>query len=483
MTDDKLTFASQVSKGVSWKVVTMGIGFVGSIYFARILGPQEYGIFALVLMLTTLLSNAITGWASACKKRLSEVDFPSEEAIGSGLAVSLLLSPVIAGGFVVFEQATGTFGVGQYLPIFVVLFVVLSVFETLNVLLTGLPHFSNAMKLDSLRSLLKTTFQFLCILAGLRAFGMLAGVILASVVLLPLMLKELGILPAVPSRESLVETGQFAKYSVFRYLVSGGYARLDAVLIGSLLTSSAFGEYQVAYKLMMPAGLVGTVAGTGLMGRVSHNHSQNESSSEPINRSLWFSSVLAIPILFGAAALPSVLIEVLYGSAYRTPALLVVGVAGFKLLQTQTKQLESVISGIDRPDINLKVLVAVLTIGIVLGYAFVTAYGLVGMALTMIVAEITRYAAMGYVVKHETSGVRLFPRPLVHQVIAGVGMFALVRGFQQAVRVDSIPSLTAAVLVGAGAYFLLLYLLSGQHRSVANSLAAKIAMSLRRQSQ
>jgi len=84
-------FGVQVSIGVVGRVVAALVAFLGSIVLARVLGPDGYGTFYLLMAVVAFLDNPITGWANACRKRLTEEDFPSGGTIGS-MFISIVLT-------------------------------------------------------------------------------------------------------------------------------------------------------------------------------------------------------------------------------------------------------------------------------------------------------------------------------------------------------------------------------------------------------
>ena len=70
MSAGEADFGLEISRGVLAKFAMAGIGFVGSVVFARVLGPGGYGLFYLILTLVNVLDNPVTGWGVACKKRI-----------------------------------------------------------------------------------------------------------------------------------------------------------------------------------------------------------------------------------------------------------------------------------------------------------------------------------------------------------------------------------------------------------------------------
>lgn len=72
-------FGVQVGIGFVGRVVTLFVSFLGAVLLARILarilGSSGYGAFYLLMAVISFLDNPVTGWANACRKRFTEVDF------------------------------------------------------------------------------------------------------------------------------------------------------------------------------------------------------------------------------------------------------------------------------------------------------------------------------------------------------------------------------------------------------------------------
>ena len=102
-------FGVQVGIGFVGRVVGALLAFVGSIVLARALGPTDYGVFYLMLSVVAFLDNPMTGWAEACRKRLTETEFPAGDAIGSTVAGIVLASGIVFAGAWLFAPQIASF--------------------------------------------------------------------------------------------------------------------------------------------------------------------------------------------------------------------------------------------------------------------------------------------------------------------------------------------------------------------------------------
>ncbi|WP_226038887.1 oligosaccharide flippase family protein [Natrinema sp. DC36] len=466
MSAGEADFGVEISKGVLAKFVMAAIGFLGSIIFARTLGPSGYGTFYVVITLVNVLDNPVTGWGVACKKRISERGFPTAEALGSGLLGAAVLSIVLIPLMFLFQQYTGIYDLSGLLAPFSVLFIAICFFAVTNRILSARSNFSAAEWADTLRSLFTTPLQLVFVLLGFGTAGMVYGLAVATVLTVPYILYRIGVRPARPSRESLANITSYAKYSIPNGFIGTTQSRVDILLLGALLSSATVGEYQVSMQLTMVGTFIGGVASMGLMARVSDHWSRDKPDAiiDDVTNSLGYASVLAIPIFFGAAAMPNDLLVTVFGPQYSGIGLVLIGLAFFRVLNMQSSQLASTIAGLDRPDINTRIGLIVLILNVGLGYTLLLKYGILGIVAATVISEVVRYTALSYTIKQYFLDISLFTQPLRHQLLAGATMFVLVDRLHGITGVSWWGELLVLIGLGGLVYFVSLIAISESFR-------------------
>ncbi|MFC4543271.1 lipopolysaccharide biosynthesis protein [Halosolutus amylolyticus] len=465
-------FGLEISRGVLAKFAMAAIGFAGSVIFARVLGPSGYGTFYVVLTLVHVLDNPVTGWGGACKKRISETGFPTAEALGSGLFGAVLLPLIMLPIVYTFHYFTDIYDLtGLFIP-FSTLFTIICFFAVTNRILSARSNFSAAEWSDTLRSLFTTPLQLVFITLGFGTAGMVYGLTLATALTVPYVIYRIHVKPVLPTRESLFSIASYAKYSIPNGFIGTAQSRFDILLLGALLTSSAVGDYQVAMQLTLAGTFIGAVTSKGLMARVSEHWSRNDKSAvvTDVTNSLGYASVLAIPIFFGAAAMPNTLVETIFGSQYTGIGLVLVGLAFFRVLKVQSAQLQSTMAGLDRPDINMRIGIIVLILNVGLGYLLLLKYGILGVVGATIISEVVRYTALAYMIKQYLPDVPLFSQPLRFQLFAGSVMFVLVDHLHTTTGVSWWGDLLILVGLGGLIYFGSLTVISESFRITAKGI-------------
>jgi O-antigen/teichoic acid export membrane protein len=483
MTDaGEVDLGVEVSKGVVAKFLQAALGFAGTILFARILGPVEFGGFYLLLSVIDIVDKPVVGgWATATKKRFAEADTSEEAVVGSQVLFNVGMVTIVGtGAYLLRGQLAEYTGLDDPVVLLLAVMVPIVFFYPFQNLVVAKGMVGRQVGIDTFRSVLTFPLQLALVLLGLEAAGMAYGLGGATLLCLPLTYYSLSTRPTLPSKADIVSLWRFARHSIPTSMVSKVFQRYDMLLLGFLLGQAAVGDYKVALTLTVPAMFVATIAGSALMPKVSNLASRDKAIGQEVTNALAFTSVLSIPIFFGALALPRKLVVTTYGGDYSGAAVLLVGLALFRVFQTQSRPLRSAINGLDRPDLTLKISAATLGLNVVVGYLLVLEFGAVGVVVATALAELLRYALCFVVVGRAIPGIDLLPRPLFEQGLSGVVMFGAIVALRSAVPVDSWLPLAVVVVGGGAVYSAVLLAVSGQVRALATRVSMELLGTARR---
>lgn len=464
------TEASDVSLGGETAKATLAkftmavAGFVGTIVFARLLGPVGIGGYYLLITVIRLSNRPIGGLSSAVQKRLSESDFKTGEAmtIITFAALGWTTLNTIAAFF--FRERLESFvGFDDAVLAFSVLLGTLNLFILYQGALSATGRIGWTRWIDAFRSYLTFPAQIAFVWLGFGAAGMAYGEAIATVVLLFPLLHASTTFDR-PTWETARSLWKYAKYSIPNRYLSRVYSELDILILGILLTETAAGHYGVAFRLSIPAMFIAMVASSGLFSRVSNLRSKGEPIAEDIHNTLSFTSLFAIPMLFGGAVLDRQLVVTLYGSEFGPAAPLLTGLLVYQLIRTQSSPLEKVVGGLDRPNVVTRVYVVLLAANVVTGVGFTLWLGAIGVVIATILAETLRYVGLAVYLRRERPTFPIFPRALIAQLFSGLLMAAVLIGLETTVRIDSWLVLGSLVGGGAVVYFAVLFALSHRFR-------------------
>jgi O-antigen/teichoic acid export membrane protein len=460
----------EVSKGFVGRVAGAIFGFVGTIVFARLLGPTEFGGFYLLLSLVSISQRPLKGLGGAVQKRFAERGSLRRQLFGLQLISNFVFFALLGLVLVLFRDRLVAYtGLEGSLLFFALLFVVLSTFSTFQNLLTAIGRVGIQTWIDSVRSITTLAGQLLFVSAGYGAAGMAFGLVGGTIVTIPATHYYLRTLPAVPSLETVRSVWSFARYNIPSSFVGHAYDRFDILLLGFLATQAIAGKYEVAYKLTLPAMFIAGIIGSGLGAKVSDFDSRDEEPTRDIVNSLSFGSIFAIPLFFGALAISKPVVVTLYGPEYASASVLLIGLALYRVIQTQAGILSNIVSGIDLPERDFHAAVVALLVNIPLGILLFESMGAIGVVVATIVAEAIRYMLLFHTVSSRISA-NLLSGTLISQVLSGSLMFLFVEQAHVFIRVRSWIDLVVLVGFGVVVYSLALFAMSGRLRQTVTSI-------------
>ena len=460
-----LRIGREAVSGLIARLTQALVGFGGTIIFARYLDPAGYGGIVFFMTVGTLVDQPINGWSMAVKKRVSEAIDRVDEAVGTQLMFNVLWVCILAvGAFTFGEQLTASTGI-QYAPILLVLYVLAgTTLDTLYKILQGIGKIGLSYWVETVRR----SFSFVVRVGLMFVFGAV-GIIYASIlvpgIFIPAVIYLAGAHPRLPNVNRLREYVNFGQYSIPAAIFGTVAKRIDILLLGIVLSSEAVGYYEIAWQLTLPGIFIAYTAGSGLMSKVSNIGHEN--ATGVIKDTVAFTSVLTIPILFGSPVIGRELVVTLFGAEYLPAVQLIVGLALYRVVRSQSDPLESTVYGLNRPDSVLKISIVTILTNVLLGAVLVIKIGILGVVLATIVSEVVRYVAVIVVLRNELGTAMFFSRPLFDQLVAGTLMFGGVSAVNAVL--DVAPWLAIVIIVGSGAVFYagVLTLISPWHRKRA----------------
>lgn len=466
-----VSLASETAKATAAKFSMAAIGFVGTIIFARELGPERFGAYYLLFSLVKIADLPIEGWSVAAKKRFSEEGTKKQEVVGAQYVFALgwvtigVLGAVLAGPVLVSYTS-----VAASVPLFIAVLSGEALYVSAERLLQARGLVGRATWIDAIRSYITFAFQLVLILAGWGVAGMAYGLAAASLLVTPAALYFIGVRPTLPTSGTLASQWEYARYSLPSALFGRVYERFDVLLLGYLLGPTAAGWYEVAYKLVTPAKFVANTASSGLMARVSALTSRGKKISEDVTNVLSYASILSVPIFFGALLLAEPLIVTVYGQDYAPATTLLVVIALYHIVMTQNTVLTQTLYGLDLPHQVLWISVVAVLINVILGFALVPVAGPVGVAVGTLAAEILILIILTLYLRNIGFRIQFFPKIFQKQILSGIGMIGLLFGLSVFKPIEDPLILVLYLISGAAIYFLILIRSSGDVRETVYSV-------------
>jgi len=462
----ELNIGKEALSGTIAQFGTVIFGFVGTIAFARILGPTSFGGVVFFLAVVGFIGQPMDGFGVAVHKYVSESTEIVDEAFGAQLLfnlgwIAVLSIPILLLGGPFAERTQ----IGRASILAILYLVTNSVVETLYAPLQGLGRIGLSYWIDTAKRLFGVGFRIVGVVV-FGAVGMIYGSIAIAGLFLPIVAWYIGTRPSVPSLSLLHRHGGYAKFSIPSSLLSSFAKRIDVFLLGALVSAAAVSWYEIAWQLALPAFYLAQTIGTGLMTKVSAIGNQKDKLRNEINTVLSYTSILAIPVFFGSGALGEQVITLVFGNEYTAATPFLIGLTGYQLVRSQNFPLEEVIHGLNHPDIVFSIRLVISVTNAVLGIVLLLTLGPIGIVYATIFAGIIRYGLLLRVFRRRFD---ILVRPQYQfgeQLVAGFVMFVAIGTGTRILSSISQVETVLLVIFGSVIYFFTLAIIGPSHREL-----------------
>ena len=454
------------------------LGFLATIFFARELGAEVIGVYALVIsLLVWLRLGATLGFGSAITKRVSEGEEQSEYftagllsigAIGAVITITLILAQPYV------EAYIGEFK--SYTAISVVWFLLMLLYTDLfNVVsmsaLQGkrLVHVTAILSTASIG--IRSVVQVILVVLGLNVMGMLTGYAVGMFAVGLIGLKYVSIIPTRPEKHHFESLFDYAKYSWLGGLESRSFNDSDIIILGLFVPSSQVGIYSVAWSIARFLKLFGGSVSQTVFPEISHQSEQEsrDAVQNLLEDVLAYAGLVTIPGLVGGLVLADRLL-LIYGSEFVKGTTVLGLLIVSTLFYTYQQQCVNALNALDRPDVSFQINILVTVTNVCLNFVLIWQFGWIGAAVAT--ASSAGFGAiLSFVLLHRLIYVHLPISRLGQQAVAAGVMGVVVwlaRGWVEASGLvnRNILIVVALVLLGSGIYFGLLFSISRSFRRI-----------------
>lgn len=457
------------------KVIGSAIGFLATVYFARVLGEEILGFYALVLSIVAWLSLLGTvGFSGAITKRISEGREQERYATAGALLIAGV-GTLVAVGVLLFRSTINAY-VGQPVALFTAIILLTSLSTSfVYAALRGyqLVHVYAILSTTKLgaRSLIQVALVFL----GFQLAGLLIGYATAALVFTIIGLTILRIRPSVPDKEHFASLLDYAKFSWLGSVRGKTFNEVDILILGVFVHAGLIGVYSVAWSISKFLDIFGSAVSTTMFPEMSEIATEQDiaSVSGLVEDALAFAGLIIIPGLVGGFILADRIMAI-YGPGFVVGRAVLPVLIAALLLYTYNQQLTNTLNAIDRPDLAFRANAVFIASNIALNVALIWWIGWLGAAIATALSAAIGLAFAFYFVRMLVS-FRIPIPELARQAGAALVMGAAVYALRQygEARWAWISDYNAAfviLLVGMGAslYFLVLFGISREFRNTVD---------------
>ncbi|SFR41357.1 lipopolysaccharide biosynthesis protein [Halogeometricum limi] len=473
-----LNLKSEALSAVTSKVAMAALGFAGVVIFANELGAEGLGLYYLLLAPSQIIAKVQTGVGTALKKRISEAQTQAGEYISIGLLTHVVVTAVTVAVVVLFGSVLQRYIDAFEQPVLIALIVAsFGLFEVAFKVFEGSGYPARASWMDTVRSVLTLGLQLVFLFMGYAVYGLVGGYVLAAIVTAVAMLVNTGVQPTMPSRTALGRTWSFSKWSVPNSLLSASYFRMDVIILGILFVSTdPVAAYETSLRLSQVAAYFAASISAPLVVKMSGLSSIGESVEFDLKNAMSYVGLFALPIFFGALAIPEALMVTVFGPTFSGAGPVLIGLALFQVLNSYRQPIDALIEATDRPKLKFRVMLVTVVVNVALAFPLGWEFGVIGVVAATVIAELTRFV-LYQTVAYREFGRPVATRPMFHQAVAAATMFVAVELVTREFRIAGWLDLLFVVGFAGVVYFVALTVLSDHFRDLVSSTLSQLVSS------
>ncbi|MHA1506813.1 MAG: flippase [Candidatus Asgardarchaeia archaeon] len=415
----KKKFVEDVTVTFLSSTITLIISFLSSIFLGRLLGPNDLGIYKMTLSIYNLaVVLASFGLPSTVVKYVAESDEDRRKRIVSFALISSLIIGMVTSLvlYLLSDSLSSVFKMVTLKDTLLLISFIFPISITNGVLFSAL-NGMRKMKLSALINVIQSLSMLTFVVILVSKFRIVGAVwsFMASLLIafLLLLIINRGLIKLrMDGEEYLSTVSELFRFSSKIFLSSSvniiNY-QIGTFVIGYFLTASDVGYYSVAVSLSQSFWLFPNSVQKITYPSTSSYWSKGDvrALKKMIDKSMKYTAILLIPLGLLAGFLAQDIVEFLYGQPFiPSVPLLQILLIGTIFNGSTSKPVAGTLSGIGRPDLELKRSILNTAINIFLTTSFVPVFGSSGAAISKSLTFIIG-SATGLILIKRTLGVTI----------------------------------------------------------------------------
>lgn len=442
------------------------VAFGAFIYFAHYFLPSSFGAAYAVIGVSVLLGSVPNALANSIRKRVSEIS----ESHGAYfvIGVSAICTTTVLASIaltILLEQFMLRY---EWLAVpGIVHFASRSYLYLVQQIQEGTGYIGKASVVEFADGLVTVVTKFALILGlGMGSEGLIYGSAIGALVTgTATYLRTYDEVLSIPNLEQLRSLLEFFRWNVIARIAYVGYSRSETALVGFFIGPVSASYIKSAKTLSEPSQLPMRSLESSVFVEVSSRSARGQAFTDTIRKGVRYAGLFSLPMLFGVLLLNERLMVAVFGSEYAGSGVVLVAVSIAAVFQSYSSVLKAALNGADNPR-----LVAILNAG--QGVLFVPVYVAVLLVddFLLFVAVFAFSYVFELIVTVLVTRYRVLKSGFVDwwfildQLLASMGMAAVLYVAVGTLRPTSITAVTSVVLLGAVAYLAILTAISSRFR-------------------
>lgn len=380
-----------MARGTVWYLLSTLAFILGGygihIGLGRLLGPTEYGIFGVVISLSSItyiffnngIQLAVSKYVS---EHGSEADGVLRSAIKTQFIFGLLMTVLWMALAGVIAAVLEDKHLTRYIRVTALAILPLALYEARLGFLNGTRQFGRHALVEVVYSISKVCAVFSFVYLGLRLYGALIGYVVAAVC---------GFVAVCISSENhrggndfpIIKLIGFAVPVMIATLATSLLMNIDVILVKWILKNNDLvGYYTCAVNISKPIWFLSTAIGATLLPFVSLSTSEKDivATRTYINQALRYGAIILFPLTLVFSADAENVIRLLYSTRFMNGAVsLSVLAFGFLFLSMFTIA-STVITASGSPKIAMTIMLSIIFLDIIINCTLIPYYQIIGAA-------------------------------------------------------------------------------------------------------
>ncbi len=389
-------------------VLSTVISAVGTIFIARLLGSDNYGLYAIALAAPNLIST-FRDWGITTAMIKYSAEYNNQNNIGkirsvfvSGLAFEIIVGVALSVFSLVLSQFIADFygrpAIVQLIQIASLFILTGALMNTASAAFTGLEkmHLNSIMLV--VQSIVKTALILALVILGFGTLGAVvgfsAGVLVAGVTGVLLIYVMYRALPKPPQAklEFIKTTKIMLKYGLplsIGAILSGFLIQFYSTVMYIFVTdNSLIGNYSVALNFVVLITFFATPVTTMLFPAFSKLDAKKEREllQSVFQYSVKYATLIVVPVTAMVMALAQPAINTIFEGKYeQAPFYLALLAVTYLLTALGSLSIGNLINSQGYTKYNLKLSLLTVSIGFPLSFALISQFGIIGLIVTTLI--------------------------------------------------------------------------------------------------
>ena len=377
-------------------IITYIFGFVYTIYSARYLGAESFGILSFAITLTTLVSILIDlGLGTLTTREISRNKSLTEKYLGNIIPIKIILSLIVL--FLIFLMITVS-NYNQQTITVVYILTFSSIFSSFYLFFYSIFQAYEKMEYQSLTQILNAILMFIGILFAINqkdsVITFACVYLVTSAIIFALTLFLLSWKLIIPKIHFNFDLWKYLILTAIPlsliFMFSSTSFRIDTVLISILKGNIAVGYYSAAYKLFEAFLFIPMVFAASIFPVFSRLHITSKDSLElSYKKTIKYMTIVSLPITITTTILSNKIIIFFYGIEYGN------SIIALKILFWAipaiflTHVFVFLFVSINKQKLIVKLTFLIMIYNILLNLIFIPFLSYTGAAITTIITEVT----------------------------------------------------------------------------------------------